>query len=134
MGLLLGDLQKLPPVNDVVTVPGKGIIWWQAALIETFIGFLMISMVLFFSDIKKLEKKIPYFAAILVGVFVYFAGPISGFGMNPARTLASAIPSGIYTDFWLYMICPTFGMLAAAELYVRVKNKKPKVDFKLDGL
>ncbi len=133
MRFFLGDIQRLPPVNDVITVPGSGIMWWEAALVEIFIGFLMISMVLFLSDYEKLEKKIPYFAALLVGLFVYFAGPVSGFGMNPARTLASALPSGIYTDFWIYMLCPTIGMLASAELYIRIKKKKPKVDFKLDG-
>ena len=93
----------------------------------------MLTMVLFFSDIKKLKNTVPYLAAIVVGVYVYVTGPISGFGMNPARTLSSAIPAGIYTEFWIYMLCPTLGMLLAAELYVNVKNKKPEVDWKLDG-
>ncbi|MBC7557717.1 MAG: aquaporin [Chryseobacterium sp.] len=121
-----------PPVNYVVTIPGKNIKIWEAMLSETFSAFFMITMVLFFSDVEKLKKSVPYVAALLVGIYVYVMGPISGFGMNPARTLASAIPAGIYSEFWIYMLCPTLGMLLAAELYLNVKNKKPEVDWKLD--
>jgi aquaporin Z len=133
MGMLMGSILTNPPVNYVVTVPGDNVKVWQAMLSETFSAFFMLMMVLFFSDIEKLKKTVPYFAALLVGVYVYFTGPISGFGMNPARTLASAIPAGIYTEFWIYMLCPTLGMLIAAEIYLNIKNKKPVVDWKLDG-
>lgn len=133
MGFLMGNILSSAPVNFVVTVPGKNIAIWEAVLSETLSAFFMITMVLFFSDIKKLKNTVPYLAAILVGVYVYITGPISGFGMNPARTLASAIPAGIYTDFWIYMLCPTVGMLLSAELYLFVKKKKPVVDWKLDG-
>ena len=133
MAILMGNILTTPPVNYVVTIPGKNIKIWEAMLSETFSAFFMITMVLFFSDIEKLKKSVPYVAALLVGIYVYVTGPISGFGMNPARTLASAIPAGIYTEFWIYMLCPTIGMLLSAELYVNVKNKKPLVDWKLDG-
>ncbi|SEF57544.1 aquaporin Z [Halpernia humi] len=133
MGFLMGNILSSAPVNFVVTVPGKNIAIWEAVLSETLSAFFMITMVLFFSDIKKLKNTVPYLAAILVGVYVYITGPISGFGMNPARTLASAIPARIYTDFWIYMLCPTVGMLLSAELYLFVKKKKPVVDWKLDG-
>lgn len=133
MGFLMGNILSSAPVNFVVTVPGKNIAIWEAVLSETLSAFFMITMVLFFSDIKKLKNTVPYLAAILVGVYVYITGPISGFGMNPARTFASAIPAGIYTDFWIYMLCPTVGMLLSAELYLFVKKKKPVVDWKLDG-
>ena len=133
MAILMGDILTNPPVNFVVTVPGKNVQLWQIILAETFSAFFMLTMVLFISDSEKLKKSVPYLAAILVGVYVYFTGPISGFGMNPARTMASAIPAGIYTEFWIYMLCPTLGMLLSAELYLNVKKKKPLVDWKLDG-
>lgn len=132
MKCILGKILSDPPVNYVVTVPGKNISSTLAAFTETLIAFLMITMVLFVSDTKA-AKAVPYFSAFLVGLYVFFAGPVSGFGMNPSRTIASAVPSNIYGDFWIYMICPTIGMLAAAELYLAVKNKKPVVDFRLDG-
>jgi aquaporin Z len=52
--------------------------------------------------------------------------PVSGFGMNPARTIANANPAHTYTSFWLYMICPFVGMLVAAEFYLRFKNASHK--------
>ncbi|MBF8456466.1 aquaporin [Kaistella sp. G5-32] len=132
MKFLLGRILSDPPVNYVVTVPGKGISDLQAALMETSTAFVMIAMVLFVSD-TKFSKTVPYLSAFLVGVYVYVAGPVSGFGMNPARTIASAFPANIYTDFWIYMLCPTIGMLAAAELYLVLKHQKPTVDYHLDG-
>ena len=39
--------------------------------------------------------------------------------MNPARTLASAVPSGIWAALWIYFLAPPIGMLLAAELFVR---------------
>lgn len=133
MALLMGNILTNPPVNYVATVPGKNIKLWEAMASETLTAFFMITVVLFFSDDEKLKKSVPYFAAILVGVYVYVAGPISGFGMNPARTIASAIPAGIYTKFWIYMLCPTVGMLLSAELYLFIKKKKPEVDWSLNG-
>lgn len=133
MVVFMGNILTDSPVNYAVTVPGENVQLWEAIGSETLSAFFMIAMVLFFSDSEKLKKSVPYLAALLVGVYVYFDGPISGFGMNPARTLASAIPAGIYTDFWIYMLCPTLGMLLAAELYLNVKKRKPVVDWKLDG-
>ncbi|QOW09312.1 aquaporin family protein [Kaistella flava (ex Peng et al. 2021)] len=131
MKFLMGNVLSDPPVNYVATVPGKNISDISAALMETVTAFVMIAMVLFLSD-SKFSKTVPYLSALLVGVYVYIAGPVSGFGMNPARTIASAVPANIYTSFWIYMLCPTIGMLAAAELYLQIKHKKPFVDLHLD--
>lgn len=40
--------------------------------------------------------------------------------MNPARSLASAIPSGIWTDIWIYITAPILGMFLGAEIYIRL--------------
>jgi hypothetical protein len=56
-------------------------------------------------------------AGFLVACFVFFAGPISGFSMNPARTLASSIPSGYYSHLWIYLTAPFMGMLVGTIIY-----------------
>ena len=43
--------------------------------------------------------------------------------MNPARTLASAIPARNWTAIWVYFTAPLLGMLLAAEIYVRVRGR-----------
>ena len=57
-------------------------------------------------------------------IYVIVAGPISGFGMNPARSFASAFPAHIYTAFWIYIVVPFAGMLSAAEFFLLIKKMK----------
>jgi aquaporin Z len=116
MAALMGMTLKNPPVNYVVTVPGRyGI--KAAALTEYLIALVMMSMILKTSAHDKYKKYTQTIAAFLVCGYVIIAGPISGFGMNPARTFASGFPARIYTSFWIYMIMPLAGMLTAAELF-----------------
>jgi aquaporin Z len=37
--------------------------------------------------------------------------------INPARTAASALPSGVWTAGWIYFVAPILGMFLAAQLY-----------------
>jgi aquaporin Z len=133
MQLLMGSILTDAPVNSAITIPGKyGI--WSALTVELIIAFITMSMVLFTADNDKLKKFTRIFAGCLVCTWVIVAGPISGFGMNPARSLASALPADIWTAFWIYMIVPFVGMLFAAEFYLMVesksklKNKKSKIE------
>ena len=108
---------------DVVTVPGKyGTT--AAAFTELLIAFIMMGMVLFTADHRVLKKYSRIFAAILVCLFVIVAGPVSGFGMNPARSFASALPANIWTSFWIYLFMPLIGMLGATEFYIFVRRRK----------
>lgn len=119
MGAVLID----SPVHSAVTVPGNPGMWW-ALLTEIVIAFVTMSMVLFTSSHKKWKKYTRLFAGCLVCTWVIVAGPISGFGMNPARSLASALPANIWTAFWIYLFVPFIGMLLAAEFYLLADRKK----------
>lgn len=130
MQMVMGNLLTDPPVNSSVTVPGKPGMWW-ALVTELMIAFITMSMVLFTSGNNKLKKYTRIFAGCLVCTWVIVAGPISGFGMNPARSLASALPADIWTAFWIYLCAPFAGMLLAAEFYLfternKVNNHYPK--------
>ncbi len=124
MQFLLGHYLINPPVNSVVTVPGPAGVW-PALLTEMVIAFIMMSMVLFTSSNEKTKKHTRVIAACMVCTYVIVAGPISGFGMNPARTFASALPANIWTAYWVYLFVPVGSMLAAAELYMKVRGVKP---------
>jgi len=124
MAALMGENLTAAPLYDVVTIPQKyGTI--GAALTELIIAFIMMSMVLFTADHPVLKKYSRIIAGLLVCIFVIIAGPISGFGMNPARSFSSALPSNVWTSFWIYIIMPLAGMVGAAEVYlfVRKRNK-----------
>jgi len=127
MQLLMGSILTSPPVNSAVTVPGKPGLWW-AVITEFLIAFVTMSMVLFTSVHEKLNRYTRIFAGCLVCTWVIVAGPVSGFGMNPARSLASALPAKTWTAFRIYLIMPLAGMLLAAELFVRVQQRKRKKD------
>ena len=122
MQSLIGSPLISAPVNSVVTAPG---IYGTApaVLVEFIIAFITMSMVLFTTSNDKLKKYTRIFAGCLVCTWVIVAGPISGFGMNPARSLASAIPANIWTAFWIYLLVPFAGMLSAAEIFLLVQKK-----------
>ncbi len=83
----------------------------------------MITMILNTTANEKLKKYTRLFAAVLVFANVMLAGPISGFGMNPARSFASALPAHTWTSFWIYIICPLAGMLGACEIFIAIKKR-----------
>lgn len=123
MQKIMGSVLIDSPVNSAVTVPGKPGMWW-ALLIEILIAFVTMSMVLFTSGSDKWKNYTRIIAGCLVCTWVIVAGPISGFGMNPARSLASALPANIWTAFWIYLFVPFIGMLLAAEFYLMVERRK----------
>jgi aquaporin Z len=130
MQVLMGTILTGAPVNSVVTIPGKaGPV--SAAITEFIIAFIMITMILFTSVNKYLKKYTRVIAAFLVCSFVIVAGPVSGFSMNPARSFASAFPANIYTAFWIYMLVPFAGMLAAAEFFLGIQSIKRKCKLKV---
>ena len=51
-------------------------------------------------------------------IYIVIEAPISGMSMNPARSLASAIPARSWTAIWVYFTAPPLGMLVAAQAYV----------------
>ena len=123
MQWLMGPILTHPPVNSVVTVPMKhGVA--AAACIELFVAFITMSVVLFSSNHKGWKNYTRIITASLVCLWVIVAGPVSGFGMNPARSLASAIPANIWTAFWIYIVMPLAGMILAAEFFLYVQRTR----------
>ena len=74
--------------------------------------------VLHVSNNKRLNRYTAYFAGSLVALYITFEAPLSGMSMNPARSLGSALPGGIWDALWIYFIAPPIGMLAAAQVYL----------------
>jgi aquaporin Z len=113
-----------PPVNYIVTVPGKG--WFLALVVELLMSFGLMLMVLLVSNNQNLAKFTGLLAGVLVATYIILAAPISGMSINPARSFASAFPAHIWTAFWLYYFAPPLGMLLAAEIYLKYP-KRPQV-------
>ena len=119
--IIFGGLIAHPNVNYVTTVPGpSGEALAFAA--EVLITFILISVVLRVSNVERLARYTGLFVGALVATFISVEAPLSGMSMNPARTLASALPAGVWRALWIYFTAPPIGMLLAAEVYLRLKG------------
>jgi len=112
-----------PAVNYVVTAPGSAGTW-AAFAAELVITFILMSVILTVSNIPWLHRWTGLCAGALVATYITIEAPISGMSMNPARTLASAVPAQYWTALWIYFTAPLVGMLMAAEAYTRVKGAR----------
>jgi aquaporin Z len=114
---ILGTKLALPPVRYAITVPGKhGTAAAFAA--EFFMAALLMSMVLYTSNRRAYARYTSYLVGVLITFYVLFFGPVSGFSINPARTVGSAIFAHVWTAIWLYFAAPILGMFAAAHIYI----------------
>jgi len=115
------ELFAAPPVSYAVTVAGP-----QGAAIafiaEAAISFGLMATVLAFSSSARLARFTGLAVGVVLALFIGVELPLSGTSMNPARTLASAVPGMMWQDFWIYLLAPPLGMLAAAQLHLHVRG------------
>jgi len=95
-----------------------------AFVAELAISFILISVILFASNHEVLAPYTHYFAAILVAVYIAFESPLSGMSANPARTFGPALYGNYWHALWIYFTAPPLGMLGAAELFLRARERK----------
>lgn len=115
---LFGTAFSHAPVGYIATLPGEdGTSIAFAA--ETLISFGLMAMVLAFARRPRLAPYTGLAAGLLIAAYIVVEAPLSGMSMNPARSFASAAPSGLWHAAWIYYIAPVAGMLAAAALHRR---------------
>ncbi|MFZ0328372.1 MAG: aquaporin, partial [Nitrososphaeraceae archaeon] len=56
----------------------------------------------------------------IVGLDIFFLAFISGASMNPARSLAPAVVSGVLNNLWLYWSATFIGTSIVAVIFRRV--------------
>jgi aquaporin Z len=108
-------------VRYAVTVPGVyGIA--VAFVAELTISFILMIAVLFITNRERLAPYTPYFVGALIAMYYTFEAPLSGMSTNPARTFGSALHANYWHALWIYFTAPSTGMLAAGELFLRVRG------------
>ena len=59
----------------------------------------------------------------IIGLDIFFLASVSGASMNPARSLAPALLSGVTVDLWLYWSATFAGACAVALLFRRIRRR-----------
>ena len=94
--------------------PGPGYSYVVAFITEIVATFLVMLVILMTAE---QEATVGKQAALAVGFSVatcgFFAGPISGASMNPARSIAPQILSGRFDLIWIYAMGPCLGAALA---------------------
>jgi len=130
---VLGNAFRRPPVEFVVTVPGSAgpLI---AFLAEFAISCGLMLAVLYTSNHSRLMRYTGLFAGALLAGYITVEAPLSGVSMNPARTVASAAPSGVWDGLWIYFSAPLLGMLIAVDAYRLLTGRTGVICAKLNHI
>ena len=115
--LSLGNVANLGatlPLNDD---------WLQSLILETVLTFILMFIILG-SGLDR--RALIGFAGVAIGLTVGLEaacmGPITGASMNPARSLAPALVSGIWQHQWLYWVAPILGAQLAVLVYRQLSS------------
>ena len=113
------------PADLGATVPSVGS--GSALVYEAVMtGFLMFVIMAVATDTRALGAG----AAIAIGGTValdsLFGGGVTGASMNPARSFGPALVANEWQQFWIYLVGPALGALAAAWAYEVVRGPEAR--------
>lgn len=118
VALFLRKALAQPSVDYAVTAPGIGGTAGAFGA-ELFMAALLMGVVLVMTNERRLAGYTSYAVGVLITGYVFFFAPVSGFSINPARTVGSAVWAGVWRAEWVYFVAPLLGMFGAAFVYVR---------------
>jgi aquaporin NIP len=95
---------------------------WQSFWLEVIMtAFLMFVIVAVATDTRAAGQLAAVAIGATVALDALFGGPISGASMNPARSLAPALVSGVWAHQWIYVLAPAIGAGVGAWLYQMIR-------------
>ena len=128
--LCFGDTLRMPPVEWLATYPtGMKVALPFAA--EFLASFAVMSLILATGGTARVARYTGLVDAGATFILSLFEVSASGFSLNPARSLVSAVPSGHWNGFWIYLVAPPAGMVLAAFVNGRVIPLPPMMCAKL---
>jgi glycerol uptake facilitator-like aquaporin len=87
-------------------------------VVETIGTFVLVLVIVAVAQEREQSPAIAFVAAgaALASAFL-ISGPVGGVGVNPAGVFAPMLVSGIFTDWWVYVLAPLVGGAGAVLLY-----------------
>jgi aquaporin Z len=127
MGAILACLSLWAMLGKVAmlgaTAPGPGISDGQAFVMELVLTAGLVSVIL---GTASEGHNIGALSAVAVGGYIALAGlwssPISDASMNPARSLGPDVVTGHFHGWWIYVVGPVLGALAAVGITYLVRG------------
>jgi MIP family channel proteins len=102
------------------TYPAPGVSLGSAFAVEAVVTFMLVLVVIAVATDARVPQGV---AAMAIGsalaAAILISGPLTGAGVNPARSIGPMIVAGNLTDWWLYLLAPLLGGVAATTLYDR---------------
>jgi MIP family channel proteins len=108
------------------TFPAPGVSDARALLVEALIAFVLVLVVVAVATDERVSAATTGIGVgFALAAAVFIGGPISGGAANPARALGPMIVAGKLTSFWVYIVGPLIGGVAAALLYNVISVTRP---------
>ena len=98
-------------------VPAPGYLGAMVLVESLFTALLVVTVFVIADTGEGPYRSRLLLPALVVGVATYLAGPLTGVSLNPARSIAPAVLSGVYTDLWIYLLAQPLGALVVALLW-----------------
>lgn len=80
------------------------------------VGLLIVAMFLCLSR-PVLVRWTPLAAGLVVALAIWWGGPITNTGLNPARTMGPSLVAGQWDSWWVYLVGPVVGATLVAVLW-----------------
>jgi aquaporin NIP len=125
-GLTLLAIWPARPGNLGANAIGVGA--GSALVVETVLSALLMFVIM---AVATDTRAVGAAAAIAIGGVVVLdilvGGAVSGASMNPARSFGPALASGVWDDFWVWVVGPVAGTVIGAFAYqlVRTPHVRP---------
>jgi aquaporin Z len=91
-------------------------------LLEAILTFLLVWVI--FATAVDPGGAFKAIAGLAIGltitIAILAAGPLTGAAMNPARALGPELVQNVWDDFWIYIVGPCIGAVAAALAFDRL--------------
>jgi len=103
------------------TYPAAGMSVASVFAVEAVVTFMLVLVVVSVATDSRVPSgvaAVPIGAALAAAILI--SGPISGAGVNPARAIGPMIVAGNFTDWWVYLVAPLIGGIAAVTVYDRI--------------
>jgi MIP family channel proteins len=104
---------------------------WKAILLEALLTFILVITVLLVTKNPLLAVSSGLAIGLVLTANMLAGAPLTGASMNPARSLGPAIFAKQMGTYWVYVVGPLLGALAAGlvyRLFTTDFSAHPKVD------